>query len=135
MVDKVNYMPCIIQLWSKSGHRRKYSWEIGNDAVVSREHEVKGSIMLAEFRKRYEGSFVRAVVQNGSENDIFTRAAALSLYSMMSVFPFIAILEIIDHFQLCCVAVDNLLNRNVICSMCQSQVYPHRNSASHLTNT
>ena len=48
--------------------------------------------MFSKLRARYEGSFVAAVIDDASDNDIFTRAAALALYSLMSVFPFIALL-------------------------------------------
>ena len=48
--------------------------------------------MFETLRRRFEGSFLHQLIEGYSENDIPTRAAALSMYSMLSVFPFVAML-------------------------------------------
>ena len=48
--------------------------------------------LIERAKTKFEGGFLEHLFKDASENDIGTRAAALSLYSMMSVFPFIAIL-------------------------------------------
>lgn len=48
--------------------------------------------MFSSLKARLKGSFLDDLAAAYSENDIPTRAAALSLYSIMSIFPFIAIL-------------------------------------------
>ena len=48
--------------------------------------------MLAEVREAYKGSFAEDVMVAFGDNDIPTRSAALSFYSFLSVFPFVALL-------------------------------------------
>lgn len=48
--------------------------------------------MLAQLQERYHGSLAEDVFAAYGDNDIPTRAAALSFYSFLSVFPFVALL-------------------------------------------
>ncbi len=54
--------------------------------------------MLDRLKEVYHGSFAEDVVVAFGENDIPTRAAALSFYSILSVFPFVALLVWVSTF-------------------------------------
>jgi len=48
--------------------------------------------MLKSFLAKFEGGFLHDLVLSYTHHDIANRSAALSLYGLMSIFPFIAIL-------------------------------------------
>ena len=54
--------------------------------------------MLDRLKEVYHGSFAEDVMVAFGENDIPTRAAALSFYSILSVFPFVALLVWVSTF-------------------------------------